>query len=120
MTNADLRLQSYFVHILEACERILRYAGASDLSAFLRDDLMQDAIIRNLEVIGEASRKIMVQAPDFQTRYPALPLTAAYQMRNALAHGYFQIDLELVWKTVTADIPSLERAVRGIIAKRES
>lgn len=54
-------------------------------------------MIRNLEVIGEASRNIERHFPEFAATHPELPLASAYEMRNALAHGYFTIDLSIVW-----------------------
>ena len=72
---------------------------------------MQDAVIRNLEVIGEAYRNIERRYPDFAETHPELPLSFAYEMRNALAHGYFEVDLEIVWKTVEQDLPELEQRV---------
>jgi uncharacterized protein with HEPN domain len=66
---------------------------------------MQDAVIRNLEIIGEASRNIERKHPDFTAAHPELPLSFAYEMRNALAHGYFKVDLAIVWKTVETDLP---------------
>lgn len=116
-SEGEQRLQTYLLHIVEACGRIKRYVIDADLTIFLADELMQDAVIRNLEVIGEASRNIMTRHPEFCAQEPALPLAAAYQMRNALAHGYFQIDFELVWKTVVSDIPGLESAIQTILSR---
>jgi uncharacterized protein with HEPN domain len=76
---------------------------------------MQDAVIRNLEIIGEASRNIERKHPDFTAAHPELPLSFAYEMRNALAHGYFKVDLAIVWKTVETDLPPLRQQVRSIL-----
>ncbi len=73
--------------------------------------MVQDAVIRNFEVIGEASRNIEWDHPEFSARHPELPLAFSYEMRNALAHGYFKVDLEIVWKTVLNDIPNLQSRV---------
>ncbi len=70
--------------------------------------MTQDAVIRNLEVIGEASRNIERYYPEFATTHPELPLSAAYEMRNALSHGYFKVDLTIVWKTLENDLPMLQ------------
>lgn len=77
---------------------------------------MQDAVIRNLEVIGEACRNITREAPDFAAQNPQLPLAAAYEMRNALAHGYFKVDLQVVWNTVHRDLPQLQQQVQRLMA----
>lgn len=77
--------------------------------------MAQDAVIRNLEVIGEASHKIETRYSDFAADHPALPLTVAYQMRNAVAHGYFKVDPEIVWKTIQGELPELYRLVRSLV-----
>ena len=61
---------------------------------FLVNKLVQDAVIRNFEVIGEASNNIERHYPEFVVEHPELPLASAYQMRNAVAHGYFKVDLK--------------------------
>ena len=70
--------------------------------------MAQDAVIRNLEIIGEASHSIEIHFPEFAASHQELPLSFAYQMRNAVAHGYFKVDLEIVWKTIEDDLPQLE------------
>lgn len=67
---------------------------------FLDDELTQDAVIRNFEVIGEASHNIETHYPEFAEQHPELPLSFAYQMRNAVSHGYFKVDYEIVWMTI--------------------
>lgn len=66
--------------------------------------------------IGEASRNIERRYPDFVAAHPELPLTFAYEMRNALAHGYFKVDLGIVWRTVERALPPLQRQLQ-IIAR---
>ncbi len=117
MTKAPPRLTDYLAHILEAIERIGRYTDRMDESVFLNNELVQDAVIRNLEIIGEASNNIGKHFPEFVTEHPELPLAYAYQMRNALAHGYFKVDLEIVWKTILKDLPVLHESVVLCMAK---
>lgn len=105
------RLQDYLQHILEAIERIERYVADMDELHYLANDLVQDAVIRNFEVIGEASHNIETRYPEFTRNHPELPLAIAYQMRNAVAHGYFKVDQEIVWKTIHRDLPGLHRLV---------
>ena len=107
MSPAERRLTDYLAHILEAIERIDRYVGNIDEVAFLKSDMVQDAVIRNIEIIGEASKNIEKHYPDFARAHPELPLAFAYQMRNAVAHGYFKVDYELVWRTIETDLPNL-------------
>ena len=73
--------------------------------------MVQDAVIRNFEIIGEASRNIERVDPQFLVSHPELPLSFAYDMRNVLAHGYFKVDLAVVWKTIERDLPYLEEQV---------
>lgn len=78
-----------------------------DEAAFLQNEMAQDAGIRNFAVIGEASRNIARDHPRFTAAHPELPLVAAYEMRNALMHGYFKVDFAIVWKTIEIDLPRL-------------
>jgi uncharacterized protein with HEPN domain len=114
MSRDRQRLADYLAHILEAIERIDRYTGDMGEAAFLEDEMVQDAVIRNLEIIGEASHNIERDNPDFAAAHPELPLVPAYEMRNAVAHGYFKVDLELVWKTIHHNLPGLYRQIRAI------
>jgi len=107
MSRDQQRLVSYLTHILEAIERINLYTKNIDEPEFLNSPLVQDAVIRNLEVVGEASHNIETQYPGFAAAHPQLPLAFAYQMRNAVAHGYFKVDLQIVWRTIRSDLPDL-------------
>lgn len=111
MSRDPQRLADYLAHILEAIERIDRYTRHMGRDAFLGDSLVQDAVIRNLEVIGEASSNIEKHCPAFAASHPQLPLASAYQMRNALAHGYFKVDFDIVWQTIQRDLPGLRAQV---------
>lgn len=114
MKRDQQRLPDYLGHILEAIERIGRYTDDIDENSFLQDEMAQDAVIRNLEIIGEASHNIERDYPEFAAAHPELPLAFAYQMRNAVAHGYFKVDLEIVWKTLQNDLTGLHAQVQEI------
>ncbi len=113
MTIDQLRLADYLDHVIQAIERIGRYTETMDELAFLQQDLVQDAVIRNIEVIGEACRNIDRLFPQFAKDHPELPLAIAYQMRNVVSHGYFKIDLEIVWKTINGDLPGFKILVQA-------
>lgn len=85
MSRDPQRLPDYLGHILEAIERIQSYVDDVDEVGFLSSKIIQDAVIRNLEVIGEASRNIERVHPEFAAAHPELPLALANDMRNALA-----------------------------------
>jgi uncharacterized protein with HEPN domain len=115
MTRAEeLRIHDYLGHILEAIDRINRYAGNISESEFLEDEKTQDAVIRNFEIIGEASRNIERNHPEFTVENAHIPWGVAYEMRNALAHGYFAVDMEIVWKTIHNDLPNMLSQIKRL------
>ena len=73
--------------------------------------MIQDAVIRNFEIIGDASKNVERVAPEFIATHPELPLAFAYDMRNLLAHGYYKVDVAVVWKTIERDLPFLQQQV---------
>lgn len=109
------RLPDYLAHILEAIERIDRYTEDMDELAFLNNQMAQDAVVRNFEIIGEASNNIEKHYPEFAAAHPELPLAFAYQMRNAVAHGYFKVDFEIVWRTIHSNLPELCQQVKAAL-----
>lgn len=115
MNRDPLRLADYLGHIIQAVERIQKYTENLDEAAFKASDIVQDAVIRNFEVIGEASHNIMRIDQDFIERHPELPLRFAYDMRNQLSHGYFTVDLGIVWRTATRNIPVLAGQIRAMV-----
>ncbi|MBU4610296.1 DUF86 domain-containing protein [Achromobacter sp. GG226] len=114
MSRDALSLDDYLSHITQACARIERYTGTMSEAAFLSpsSELVQDGVIRNLEVVGEAANNIAKHHPEFMAANPQLPLINAYDMRNRLSHGYFQINLRLVWATVKEHVPQLANEIR--------
>lgn len=117
MSDSESRAADYLGHILQAIDRIESYTRELSEQEFLDSGIAQDAVIRNFEVIGEASRNLERHCPRFAAAHPELPLVIAYEMRNALAHGYFRVDLEIVWKTLRNDLPGLRRQVEDIAKK---
>lgn len=114
MTREKPRLPDYLEHILEATSRIERYTTEMTNESFSRNQLVQDAVIRNFEIIGEACRNIRHEHPEFCESHPDLPLESAGGMRNALAHGYFAVDLDIVWNTIRHDLPEMRRQIQLI------
>ncbi|MBU6225107.1 MAG: DUF86 domain-containing protein [Burkholderiales bacterium] len=112
MTKA-LRVPDYLGHILKAIERIERHTSDVDVVGFLASELIQDAVIRNLEVIGEAANNIQNTDPVFAKAHDEIPWQVMYAMRNRLSHGYDKIDYDMVWKTVCNDLPELYALVKS-------
>lgn len=115
MKPSPQRLVDYLAHIQQAIQRIYEYTEDIDQLGFLKSPLIQDAVIRNIEIIGEASHNIQKHFPKFAQAHPEIPLRIAYEMRNAVAHGYFKVDLEMVWKTMLTDLPDLESTVTRLL-----
>ncbi|WP_374663992.1 DUF86 domain-containing protein [Ramlibacter sp.] len=99
----------------EAIERCQTYVQGMDEASFMADPKTQDAVIRGFEVIGEAASNIKRHFPDFAREQPDLPLGMAIGMRNALSHGYFTVDLQMVWRSIHADLPPLLDLVRRLL-----
>ena len=112
MTKSDtLRVDDYVSHIVEAIDRIHRYVEDMTESTFLFDEKTQDAVVRNFEILGEASNNIEKFHPAFARAHADVPWALMYTMRNRIAHGYFKVDYELVWETIHADLPELRELV---------
>ena len=109
------RVPDYLGHILEAIERIERYVADLSEVAFYQSDLVQDAVIRNIENIGEASNNIQRVDPEFAAEHDEIPWDVMYAMRNRVSHGYFKVDLEIVWNTIQNDLPGLHRQVQTLV-----
>jgi uncharacterized protein with HEPN domain len=118
--NAGLRLKDFLGHILEAVARIQAFSAHMDEAGFVADIKTQDAVIRNLEVIGEACNNVRRVAPEFAQAHPEVPWGSAIGNRNALSHGYFSVDLALVWATVQNDLPELQKSVARLRTELDS
>ena len=111
-----LRISEYLRHVIEAIRRIERYTADMTEVLFLTDEKTQDAVVRNFEIIGEACNKYHKKHPDFASQPAEVPWILAYEMRNALAHGYHKVDFEIVWKTIHTNLPVLRLQVEGVLA----
>jgi uncharacterized protein with HEPN domain len=109
------RTSDHLRNALTAISRIEAYLEGQDEAGFLGSDLIQDAVIRNLEVIGEAMHQVEENEPEFRTGHRDMPWDEAYGMRNLLAHGYFRVRPEVVWSTVKKDLPALRRQLVQIL-----
>ena len=107
--------RAYLLHMRDACDRVLEYAGRGE-ALFLAESLVQDAILRNLQVIGEAARRVS-EATRAVT--PRIPWRAMTGMQNRLVHDYFEVDLPLVWQTAVNDIPAPRRELSALLEHGE-
>ena len=95
--KSALRTRDYLSHILEAISLIEQYVLGMSEADFMNDRKTQDAVIRNLEIIGEAANNVLRVAPEFAAAHPDVPWEDAYLLRNQIAHGYFKVDCKIVW-----------------------
>jgi uncharacterized protein with HEPN domain len=107
----QLRHVDYLEHMLDAVRLARSYTEGVSKEDFLEDKKTQQAIILNLMVIGEAATQIANDYPIFVTENPNLPWREIRGMRNRMAHGYFEINLEVVWDTVQLSLPELEQKI---------
>ena len=113
------RLQDYLEHIAEAIERATGYLQPlQDLEALQKNQQIQDAVVRNIEIIGEAVNKIYNLAPELVNRHPELPWARMRGMRNVVIHEYFFVDLKIVWTTVKDDLPRLKQQIDGLLIEQ--
>ena len=113
------RVEDYLEHIAEAIDRATGYLQPlKDLEALQKNKQVQDAVVRNIEIIGEAANKIHNLAPDFINRHPELPWARMRGMRNVVLHEYFFVDLKIVWTTVKDDLPRLKQQIDGLLTER--
>lgn len=94
--------------IAEAIENIKRYLSRGKRS-FETDELFQVWVVRNLQIIGEAANRI---SEETQAKFPSIPWKKIIGMRHILVHGYFEIDLEIVWSVIQNDLPDLDVQVK--------
>ena len=102
----------YLEDIVDACEKILVYTNGVEKFEFEADNLLQDAVIRNITIIGEAANKL---TKDFVVKYPEFPVREAITMRNKLVHDYSFIDSSIVWDTISKNIPQLLELTQTVL-----
>ncbi|SDK00076.1 HepT-like ribonuclease domain-containing protein [Natronincola ferrireducens] len=102
----------YLIHIMECIENIEEYTEEGK-EKFIKSQLIQDAVIRNLEIIGEATKKI---SKDTRNSYSELPWREMAGLRDVLIHDYFGVDIKIVWNVVEKELPKVKRSVKVILA----
>lgn len=104
---SDNRLPDYLDHMRQAATDACGFVRGLDKAAFVADKRTQQAVIMSLIIVGEAATKIMERYPDFVQAHVEVPWRSMRGMRNRIAHGYFDINLDVVWDTVQTALPAL-------------
>lgn len=103
----------YIDHLKLCIKKIKQYTENTSKEQFLDNELIQDAVVRNFEIIGEATKNL---SDDFKNSHPHIPWKEIAGMRDKLIHHYMGIDVEVVWKTIEEDILFLENELSKIIS----
>jgi uncharacterized protein with HEPN domain len=104
--------RDYLQDILETMDKVERFIGGMTFEQFLADDRTSFAVVRALEIIGEATKHIPASV---RRRHPKVTWTSMAGMRDKLIHGYFGVDLEIAWKTATRLIPELRPLIAQVL-----
>jgi uncharacterized protein with HEPN domain len=104
------RDQVYIEHMLECIDRIARYT-VDDPSKFFQSELVQDAVVRNLQTLAESSQRLSESAKNTQ---PNIDWRAIAGFRNVLAHDYLGLDLQTIWLVIEQDLPQLKKALEAM------
>ncbi|MDD4932579.1 MAG: DUF86 domain-containing protein [Methylacidiphilaceae bacterium] len=115
--NEELRDQDYLEHIQDAIGKIRRYVAGKSEADFMADDLVQDGVIRNFEIIGEAVTKLSSVR---KASHDDVPWGEISGMRNRLIHGYISVNLQIVWDTVEKVLPEFAAKVESIQREMKS
>jgi len=107
----------YLEDMLLSIQRIEEYLGDLDFKGFKRTCIVVDAVIRNFEIIGEASKKI---PKAIQEKYPEIPWRKMYGLRNLITHEYFGIDYEMIWEISKNSLPQNRTDLQNIIKKEKA
>jgi uncharacterized protein with HEPN domain len=105
----------YLSDIREAIRRTSKYVGEISYATFTQDIKTQDAVIRNIEIIGEAARGVSEQT---RVENPGVPWKSMAGMRDRLVHQYFGVNLDVVWQVITEELPELDPVLESIIEVR--
>lgn len=99
-------------HIIEACNNILEFSGSKTYEEFMVDKMLQFAVIKNFEIIGEAAYHL---TDVFRKQHSFIPWDALSKFRHVLVHDYYNIDLETVWRTIQNKLPELKIEIENLL-----
>jgi len=109
MISRDYKL--FIEDIFDSIEKIERYFEGMDFDSFTADGKTVDAVIRNIEIIGEAAKNIPVVIRD---EYPEIPWGRLVGLRNIVSHAYFGIDLKIIWQIITKNLPEIKPLIEEL------
>ena len=101
----------YIEHILQSIDRIEAYLSGKDHQSFSDDFMTQDAVVRQLEIIGEATKRI---SKELRNQNPQVPWSDMAGMRDILIHDYIDVDIDIVWKTASESIIKLKSLLQNL------
>jgi uncharacterized protein with HEPN domain len=110
MNNADNTV--FLKHILDCIEKVERYLRGYNFEKFQNDDLVTDAVVRNVEIIGEAANNL---TRDFRSKTPNIEWRKIINTRNRIIHGYATVDLEIIWNITQSDLGNLKTEIEKIL-----
>jgi uncharacterized protein with HEPN domain len=114
MSKKERDWKLFIMEIMESINKIENYIEGLNYEQFVRDEKTKDAVVRNLEIIGEAANQI---PKEIQQKFSNVPWAQIIAMRNRMIHGYFAIDYRIVWDIVKIDISSLKKELELILQK---
>lgn len=107
------RDQAYLLDILKAAELAMAYVKGVSEERFIADTQLQDSVIRRIEILGEAARRV---SPETQMAHSNIPWREMIGMRNMMIHDYDDVDLHVVWQTVRQDLPRLIAEIKPLVS----
>ena len=120
MSKHGFRAKDYLLHMLEAADQVLEYTAGVTKEQFGANRMLQDPVVRNIEIIGEAANNLLEVGPGFAAKYPSIPFAQIYGMRNRVSHGYFAVSTAMIWDSVQVDVPDLRLQIVKVLGELES
>jgi uncharacterized protein with HEPN domain len=116
MSRHAIRARDYIEHMLDAAQAIQGFVSGMSEEEFLSDRRTRDAVVRNIEILGEAARKLSDALPDAASRFPAIDFRTMYATRNRMIHAYAFINFTIIYEIAVKDIPPSVVALEAALA----
>lgn len=117
MSPINRQFDFYLEDMLKSMLRITEYINNKNFSDFKKDYMLVDAVVRNFEIIGEASKNVPLE---IQEMYPEIPWKKMYGLRNLISHEYFGIDYEMLWEIASTNLPQNIQDLKKIIERQNN